>query len=123
MPTELTKHREEGFTFKEVPVEDMLQGRYNDLDADCVNLLKNSIERMPWRLYVHQPYERFYRGSVCILGDAAHPMMPHQSQGACQAIEDAAALGIIFSDKYNFTQGESCPHLIRLRWHPEHSPW
>ncbi len=30
-------------------------------------------------------------------------MMPHQSQGACQAIEDAAALGIIFSDKYNFT--------------------
>lgn len=26
-----------------------------------------------------------------------------RSQGACQAIEDAAALGIIFSDKYNFT--------------------
>lgn len=24
-------------------------------------------------------------------------MMPHQSQGACQAIEDAAALGLIFS--------------------------
>lgn len=31
-------------------------------------------------------------------------MMPHQSQGACQAIEDAAALGIIFSDKYDFTR-------------------
>lgn len=30
-------------------------------------------------------------------------MMPHQSQGACMAIEDAAALGIIFSDKYDFT--------------------
>ena len=27
-------------------------------------------------------------------------MMPHQSQGACQAIEDAGALGIIFSAKY-----------------------
>lgn len=27
-------------------------------------------------------------------------MMPHQSQGACQAIEDAAALGIIFSPMY-----------------------
>lgn len=27
-------------------------------------------------------------------------MMPHQSQGACQAIEDAAALGYIFSIKY-----------------------
>ena len=37
------------------------------------------------------------------MGDAAHPMMPDQSQGACTAIEDAAALGILFSNKYNFT--------------------
>lgn len=27
-------------------------------------------------------------------------MMPHQSQAACMAIEDAAALGILFSRKY-----------------------
>lgn len=27
-------------------------------------------------------------------------MMPHQSQGACMAIEDAAALGIIFNKDY-----------------------
>lgn len=27
-------------------------------------------------------------------------MMPHQSQGACMAIEDAAALGILFSKAY-----------------------
>lgn len=27
-------------------------------------------------------------------------MMPHQSQGACMAIEDAAALGILFNKKY-----------------------
>jgi salicylate hydroxylase len=26
-------------------------------------------------------------------------MMPHQSQGACMAIEDAAALGILFNKK------------------------
>ncbi|EXF78322.1 salicylate hydroxylase [Colletotrichum fioriniae PJ7] len=37
---------------------------------------------------------------VCLLGDAGHPMMPHQSQGACMAIEDAAALGILFHPKY-----------------------
>lgn len=34
------------------------------------------------------------------MGDAAHPMMPDQSQGACMAIEDAAALGIVFSKKH-----------------------
>jgi salicylate hydroxylase len=27
-------------------------------------------------------------------------MMPHQSQAACMAIEDAAALGILFSEEY-----------------------
>ena len=27
-------------------------------------------------------------------------MMPHQSQGACMAIEDAAALGILFNKDY-----------------------
>lgn len=27
-------------------------------------------------------------------------MMPHQSQGACMAVEDAAALGILFNKDY-----------------------
>lgn len=31
-------------------------------------------------------------------------MLPNQSQGAVQALEDAAALGIIFSRKYGYTQ-------------------
>ncbi|KAK7015520.1 hypothetical protein VNI00_019101 [Paramarasmius palmivorus] len=104
MPTELTRHHEEGFVFEEVPVSDILAGKYDELDPDCQNLLKNSVDRMPWRLYVHQPYSHWSKGKACILGDAAHPMMPHQSQGACQAIEDAAALGIIFSSKYQFTR-------------------
>ncbi|KAJ7229020.1 salicylate hydroxylase, partial [Mycena pura] len=103
MPTELTSHLGEGFVWDEVPVSDILVGKYDTLDPDCVALLKHSFDRMPWRLYVHQPYSHWFRDKACILGDAAHPMMPHQSQGACIAIEDAAALGVIFSDKYNFT--------------------
>ncbi|TFK29265.1 salicylate hydroxylase [Coprinopsis marcescibilis] len=100
MPTEMTNHREEGFAFKECPVSDILKGRYSELDPNCLALLKSSRERMPWRLYVHQPYTHWVNKQTCLLGDAAHPMMPHQSQGACQAIEDAGALGIIFSSKY-----------------------
>ncbi|KAJ8080239.1 hypothetical protein AAF712_003800 [Marasmius tenuissimus] len=107
MPTEYAlQHVSEGFQFKEVPAEEILVGAYKDLlDKDCVDLLKNSIERMPWRLYLHKPYPYWVKGKVGLLGDAAHPMMPHQSQGACQAFEDAAVLGMVFSKDYpQFTE-------------------
>ena len=35
----------------------------------------------------------FVRESVVLVGDAAHAMGPHLGQGACQALEDALALG------------------------------
>ncbi|KAF9647415.1 salicylate hydroxylase [Thelephora ganbajun] len=103
LPSEETNHHTEAFEFKEVSPEEILQGSFKELDSGCVDFLKNSFERMPWRMYLHEPYEYWHKAKACLLGGAAHPMMPHQSQGACQAIEDAAALGIIFSDKYGFT--------------------
>ena len=36
--------------------------------------------------------ERWSKGGVTLLGDAAHPMVPFMAQGACMAIEDAVVL-------------------------------
>ncbi|RAQ58400.1 salicylate hydroxylase [Aspergillus flavus] len=83
------------------PVEELLE-KYPELDRQVFSHLSIGTEIRPWRLWVHQPYPYIARDMVCLLGDAGHPMMPHQSQGACMAIEDAAALGILFN-KDNFT--------------------
>ena len=45
-----------------------------------------------WALLDRAPLTGWNRGTVTLLGDAAHPMFPFFGQGAAQAIEDAAAL-------------------------------
>ncbi len=99
-PAHIATNPGEGWSHS-IPVEELLQP-FETLDPDLLALFKNSTDIKPWRLFVHQPYPYWQSGRTCILGDAAHPMMPDQSQGACMAIEDAGALGIIFSDKYAF---------------------
>ena len=45
-------------------------------------------------LYRRDPIERWGSGRSTLLGDAAHPVLPHTAQGAALAIEDAVALGL-----------------------------
>ena len=49
-------------------------------------------------LYELDPLDTWGRGPVTLLGDAAHPMLPHAGQGAAQALEDAVALGAVLRD-------------------------
>ncbi|MFM7489091.1 MAG: FAD-dependent monooxygenase, partial [Actinomycetota bacterium] len=43
-------------------------------------------------LHDREPLPRWSRSNTTLLGDACHPMVPFMAQGACQALEDAAAL-------------------------------
>jgi salicylate hydroxylase len=50
-----------------------------------------------WGLYDREQLPTWTRGRLTLLGDAAHPMLPHAGQGANQAIEDAVALATVLS--------------------------
>lgn len=39
-----------------------------------------------------KPTKKWWKGNVCLIGDAAHATTPNMGQGACQAIEDALVL-------------------------------
>lgn len=45
-----------------------------------------------WPMIDRLPIPRWVQGRLALLGDAAHPMLQYVAQGACQAIEDGAAL-------------------------------
>lgn len=49
-----------------------------------------------WRLFDHPALETWINGKIALVGDAAHPFLPHQGQGGAQAIEDSVALGALF---------------------------
>lgn len=61
------------------PVQSLIQR----LDPDQTN-----------RIEIHDvgPLDRFVRGRVALLGDAAHTTTPDLGQGGCQALEDALVL-------------------------------
>jgi salicylate hydroxylase len=48
-----------------------------------------------WGMYDRLPLPRWGSGRLTLLGDAAHPMLPHLAQGVNQALEDAVALATL----------------------------
>jgi 2-polyprenyl-6-methoxyphenol hydroxylase-like FAD-dependent oxidoreductase len=49
-------------------------------------------------IYELKHLRQWSQGRVTLLGDAAHAMTPNLGQGACQAIEDAVALGACLNE-------------------------
>jgi salicylate hydroxylase len=73
----------------------VLAGEYEGWDAPVRGLIAALGQTFRWGIYDRPPLPYWSKECVTLLGDAAHPMVPHFGQGAGQAIEDGFALAVL----------------------------
>jgi salicylate hydroxylase len=76
---------------------DLLRREFAGWDPRVGELLRNVQTTFRWALYDREPLPTWTNGRLSLLGDAAHPMLPHLGQGANQSIEDGMALATILA--------------------------
>ncbi|KAH6949523.1 hypothetical protein DER45DRAFT_624039 [Fusarium avenaceum] len=73
---------------------------YRDFDPALLKLLgkAKSDSLKVWELLDMEVLPKWTKEKLALLGDAAHPFLPHQGQGAGVAIEDAATLAVVLPE-------------------------
>jgi len=75
----------------------VLRRAFEGWDPRIGTVLEQVDRTFRWALYDREPLPTWTRGVLALLGDAAHPMLPHLGQGANQSIEDGMALATLLS--------------------------
>ncbi|KAF2966909.1 hypothetical protein GQX73_g6652 [Xylaria multiplex] len=82
--------------------DELLLALLNKADVDTLKI---------WELLDMDTLSTWVSDRLALLGDAAHPFLPHQGQGAACAIEDAAAIGVVLSKG---VKPDEVPERLRL---------
>jgi salicylate hydroxylase len=106
---------EEGWSHRCPPAEFL--SLYGDFHPDVLGLIAAAPpdSTFKWALYAREPIERWSKGRVTLLGDAAHPMLPYLGQGATAAIEDALVLARALESQPDLAAGLDAYEAERRR--------
>lgn len=93
--------------FAETRPDAMLERCLHGLDTRATAIIRAALPGSVRhdQLFTRRPLERWGAGNVTLLGDAAHPVLPHTAQGAALALEDAVALGLALRFDADATRG------------------
>jgi salicylate hydroxylase len=93
----------------------VLRQEFAGWDPRIQRLLTEVQVTFRWALYDREPLPVWTRERLSLLGDAAHPMLPHLGQGANQSIEDGMALATILGRADRATAPLALQAYERLR--------
>jgi salicylate hydroxylase len=94
---------------------DVLRREFEGWDPRIGFVLGQVEKCFRWALYDREPLPTWSKGRLTLLGDAAHPMLPHLGQGANQSIEDGMALATILARVDNAAVPAALLEYERLR--------
>jgi salicylate hydroxylase len=72
-----------------------LAAEYAGWDKPVRDTINSLDETFRWGIYDRAPLPYWSTSRITLMGDAAHPMVPHIGQGAGQSIEDAITLAVL----------------------------
>jgi salicylate hydroxylase len=93
----------------------VLRREFEGWDPRVATVLNEVDKTFRWALYDREPLPTWTKGRLTLLGDAAHPMLPHLGQGANQSIEDGMALATILAQADSSAVPASLLAYERLR--------
>ncbi len=65
-------------------------------------IIKNSYDIIAYPIYDVPKLEHWYKGRVCLIGDAAHGISPHIGQGASLALEDTVVIASLLKSQDDY---------------------
>jgi salicylate hydroxylase len=72
-----------------------MRNLFKGWDPRLTTLISCINKTLKWKICHMRELTSWTRGSVALLGDACHPTLPYQAQGAAMAVEDGLALGLL----------------------------
>lgn len=73
-------------------IKDHLADIHRNDDPLFSRIIRNSYEIIAYPVYDLPRLSKWYKGKVCLIGDAAHGISPHIGQGASLALEDTVVI-------------------------------
>ena len=83
-----------------------MESDFADWDSSVKKILSLMDKPDVWALFDYPPAPTYYRGRICVAGDAAHASTPHQGAGAGMALEDSYVLAALLAEVEDATELE-----------------